>query len=268
MNHAGPGYLLLEILIGTVTVVAVALFGMHRALRRTGLPVRDRRRAFWGGSALLVAWFFAALALSWSGFYRGSPTRIPTLPLGLLIPIAAGVVLFFRSPLLRRIIDAAPQSWIVTIQAYRAEGLIFLILYAGGLLPGAFAWPAGVNDVIVGLLAPVVGIGYMRGSRSSSGWLLAWNLFGIADLVVAVATGFLTSPSPLQLLALDRPNELIGSFPLVMIPVFLVPLSVLLHLASLEKLRQTDSKKRDLNPLHTRGLEFIEHPAGMGHRRR
>jgi hypothetical protein len=244
-----PGYLLPEVLIGTVAVVAVALFGLHRALRRAGLPVRDQRRWFWSGSVLLVAWFFAALALSWSGFYRGTPSRIPTLPLGLVIPIAAGVVLFFRSPLLRRVIDAVPQSWIVTIQVYRAEGFIFLILYAGGLLPGAFAWPAGVGDVMVGLLAPVIGIASLRGSRRSAGWLLAWNLFGIADLVVAVATGFLTSPSPLQLLALDRPNELISSFPLVMIPVFLVPLSVSLHLASLQKLRQTDTEKRDLDQI-------------------
>ena len=77
--------------------------------------------------------------------------------------------------------------------------------------------------------------------------LRAWNLFGISDLVVAVTTGFLTSPSQLQLLAFDRPNDLISAFPLVMIPVFLVPLSVLLHLASLEKLRQTENRPRVLN---------------------
>ena len=158
MNHSGPGYLVPEVLIGTVAVAAAALFGLYRAVSRAGLPVRDRRRAFWSGSALLVAWLFAALALSWSGFYQGAPSRVPTLPYGLLIPIAAGVVLFFRSPLLRRIIDAAPQSWIVTVQAYRVEGLIFLTLYAGGFLPGAFAWPAGVGDLIVGVLAPVAGI--------------------------------------------------------------------------------------------------------------
>jgi hypothetical protein len=268
MNYPGPSYLFPEVLIGTVTVVAIAVFGLHRAVSRAGLPVRDRSRAFWSGSALLVAWFFAALALSWSGFYQGSPSRVPTLPLGLLIPIAAGVTLFFRSPLLRRIIDAVPQSWIVCVQAYRAEGLIFLILHAGGLLPGAFAWPAGVGDVIVGLLAPAVGIACMRGSRRSALLLRAWNLFGIADLVVAVATGFLTSPSPLQLLALDRPNELISSFPLVMIPVFLVPLSMLLHLASLEKLHQTDSKKLDLNALRPGSRGFIEHPEGMSRRGR
>jgi len=248
MNQLGPSYLLPEILIGTVAVVAVALLGLHSALSRAGLPHRDRRRAFWSGSALLVAWFFAALVLSWSGFYQGVASRVPTLPFGLLIPIAAGVVLFRRWPLLRRVIEAAPQSWIVGIQAYRVEGLIFLILYARGWLPGAFALPAGVGDAIVGLLALVVGIAYRGGLRGPSGWLLAWNLLGIADLVVAVTTGFLTSPSPLQLLALDRPNELISSWPLAMVPVFLVPLSVLLHLASLEKLRQIERDRRDLKP--------------------
>ena len=245
MNHPGASYLLPDILIGTVMVVAVLLVVLQRALTRAGLPIRERRRAFWSGSALLVAWFFAALALSWSGFYQGVPSRVPTIQYGLLIPIAAGVILFWRSPLLRRTIEAVPQSWIAGIQAYRVEGLIFLILYAGGRLPATFALPAGVGDVIVGLLASIVGIAYMGGARGSSVWLRAWNLLGIADLVVAVKTGFLTSPSPLQLLALDRPNELIGAWPLAMIPVFLVPLSLLLHLASLQKLRQMERDRWD-----------------------
>jgi hypothetical protein len=121
--------------------------------------------------------------------------------------------------------------------------------------------------VIVGLLAPVVGIAYMRGVRWSTGLLWAWNLLGIADLVVAVTTGFLTSPSPLQLLALDRPNELISSFPLAMIPVFLVPLSLLLHLASLQKLRQVEREVGDLKSLltdrkHGRKIESANNDAG------
>jgi hypothetical protein len=242
MNHLGPNYLLPDIMIGTVTVVAVALFGLRRALNRSELQVPHRRRAFWVGSALFMAWFFAALLLSWSGFYQGSPSRFPTVPFGLLIPIIIGVVLFRLTPLFRRAVEAIPQSWIVGIQAYRVEGVIFLILYAGGWLPGAFAWPAGVGDLIVGLLAPIVGIAYRRESRMSAHWLRAWNLLGIADLAVAVTTGFLTSSSPVQLLALDRPNELIGAFPLVMIPVFLVPLSLLLHLASLRELRQRETR--------------------------
>jgi hypothetical protein len=53
-----------------------------------------------------------------------------------------------------------------------------------------------------------------------------------------VATGFLSAPSPFQVLSLDAPNLLIDSFPLVMVPIYVVPLSVVLHLASLTKLRQ------------------------------
>ena len=267
MNHLAPSYVLPNILIGSIAVVVAVLFGIRRAIIHAGLPVRERSRTFWSISALLVTWFFAALVLSWSGFYQGSGSRIPTIPFGLLIPIAAGVILFSRWPLLRRIIESIPQSWIVSVQVYRVEGLIFLTLYAGGWLPGAFAWPAGVGDVIVGLLAPVVGIAYARGARGSAGLLRAWNLLGIADLLVAVTTGFLTSPSPLQLLALDRPNQLISSFPLAMIPVFLVPLSVLLHLASLQKLRQAERETGNLksplsNRKHSIDNESAENDAG------
>jgi hypothetical protein len=144
--------------------------------------------------------------------------------------------------MLRRVVEAVPQQWIVSLQVYRPIGAIFLVLYAAGRMPGQFAWPTGVGDVIVGLLAPVVGIAYARRSQSAAGLVRAWNLLGVGDLIVALTTGFLTSPSPLQMLAFDTPNVLINAFPLAMIPVFLVPLSILLHLASLKKL---GSAKRD-----------------------
>ncbi len=249
MNSPAPWHLLSNVLIGCVAVIATVAFGWHRALRLTELKPADRRRALWSGLALLLAWFLSALGLSRAGFYQGTPTRIPTIPFGLLIPIAGGVVLFRRWPVLRRAVEAVPQGWIAGIQAYRVEGLIFLMLYAGGWLPAAFAWPAGVGDMLVGLLAPVVGIAYMRGWRGSAAMLRAWNRLGITDLVVAVTTGFLTSPSPVQLLALDRPNALITAFPLVMIPVFLVPLAALLHLASWQKLRQAETRPLMASPL-------------------
>jgi hypothetical protein len=238
MNNPVPDYLTPYVLIGSVGILVASLSGLQRALRRSESPVQERPRALWGVSTLLVAWFFAALFLSWAGFFQEGPSRTPVIQYGVLIPIVAGVILFWRWPALQRLIESVPQPWIVSVQVYRVLGLIFLVLYAAGRLPGAFALPAGSGDVIVGILAPVVAIAFARRSHGSTGLLRAWNLFGIADLVVAVATGFLTSPSQLQMLAFDRPNELISAFPLAMIPVFLVPLSVLLHLASLEKLRQ------------------------------
>jgi hypothetical protein len=155
------------------------------------------------------------------------------------VPIVIGGLLIWRSSIVARVLDAVPQQWLIGVQFYRALGIIFLILYGTGKLPGLFAWPAGLGDVLVGVLALVVAIAYARGPHENRDMVAAWNIFGIVDLIVAVAAGLTTSPSPLQLFAFDRPNELISAFPLVLIPTFLVPISVLLHWASLAKLHRT-----------------------------
>lgn len=241
MNNLAPGYLVPYVLSGTVAMMAALVYGLNKALKLAQWSNRERNRSVWTGALLLMAWFVTALLLSWFGFFRGSASRVPTIQYGVLVPILAAGALFWLWPALRRVIEMVPQEWIVGVQAYRVLGLIFVVLYAGRHLPGPFAWPAGMGDVMVGLLAPIVGVAYARGSRNAARSIRAWNLFGLADLIVAVTMGLLTSPSPLQVLAFDAPNELISEFPLVMVPVFLVPVSVLLHLASLHKLRRTET---------------------------
>ena len=68
--------------------------------------------------------------------------------------------------------------------------------------------------------------------------MTAWNVFGILDLIVAVGTGFMTAPSRFQPFEVQPTSELMTVLPMVLIPVYLVPLSIVLHLASLAKLRR------------------------------
>ena len=234
-----PVYLTYYVLAGSVAIVAAILLGIHRALIMAGWSSHDRRRADRISAVVLIGWFGAAIVLGSVGVYRGVADRIPTIQYGLLVPILIGGLLILRSSTVARVLDAVPQHWLIGVQFYRVLGIIFLILYGSGKLPGLFAWPAGLGDVLVGVLAPVVAIAYARGPRENGDLVLAWNIFGIVDLIVAVATGITTSPSPFQLFAFDLPNELISAFPLVLIPTYLVPASVLLHLASLAKLQRT-----------------------------
>jgi hypothetical protein len=67
-----------------------------------------------------------------------------------------------------------------------------------------------------------------------------WNYLGILDLVSALTTGFLSSPTPLQQFAFDHPNTLAAAYPLAMIPAFMVPLSLILHIVTLRRLRQPE----------------------------
>ena len=239
-----PTYLPYYVLAGTAAIIVTLLYGLNEALAKADWPTQDRARVMRWSAVILLGWFTAAVALGAGGAYRVDQEAIPTIQYGIFLPILIGGLLIWRSSVVGRIIDAVPQQWIVSIQLYRALGVIFLILYATGKLPGMFAWPAGVGDIAVGLLAPVVGVAYARSPRASAGLVSAWNIFGILDLVVAVGTGFITTPSQLQPFAVEPPNELIGQFPLVLIPTYLVPLSIMLHLASLAKLRRSAAEDR------------------------
>jgi hypothetical protein len=214
MNTSVPSYLTFFVLTGSITAITVLLFGLHRAFQRAVWPQTERAKTFWSLSAIIVGWYIVAVATSLSGWYGGVARKVPTIQYGLLVPVLVGVLLFWKWPRLRRALAVIPNEWIIGIQFYRALGVIFLILYSVGRLPGLFALPAGLGDVSVGLLAPLVATAYARSSHGAARRARLWNLLGIADLVIAVTMGFLTSPSPLQLAAFDRPSVLIAIFPL------------------------------------------------------
>ena len=187
-------------------------------------------RPFAGSLVCLLVWLVVAVALALSGVYIRGTAGMPTIQFGILLPIFLGVAAYVMFPGIKRWMHSLPQSWLVGVQAYRVIGVIFVILWVAGQLPAVFALPAGLGDMAIGLAAPFAA----RRGRNAVLW---WNVLGIADLVVALTTGFLTSPSRFQVFALDAPNVLVGQFPLILIPTFLVPMSILLHLASLAVLK-------------------------------
>ena len=235
---AVPFYLPYFVFAGTAAALVTILYGLNRALADAGWPPQSRTRTFRFSAAILLGWLAVAIALAAMSVYHAGANTIPTIQYGILLPILVGTLLLWRSESLARILDAVPQQWIVGVQLYRALGVIFLILYATGELPRLFAWPAGVGDIAVGLLAPVVALAYAWAPRDAAGLVRAWNVFGILDLVVAVTTGFLTAPSLLQPIEFHPNSELMSVLPMVLIPVYLVPLSIMLHLASLMKLQR------------------------------
>jgi len=233
---SAPTYVTAFVLVADIIIVSALVGGLNLALARAGWESPQRIRYVTGATIVLLGWFVIALSLAYSGVFRGTADRAPTIQYAILVPIVIGVACLWWSQTLSSILDSMPQQWLIGVQLYRALGIIFIILLSVGLLPPQFALPAGWGDITVGLLAPIIGLAYARGRNGSAFAAWAWNIFGLLDLLIAVGTGVLTSPSPFQTLSLEAPNELISAFPLVMVPAFAVPLSVLLHVASLVKL--------------------------------
>src|ERR1700761_9274468 len=70
MNYLVPNYLFPYVLTGAFAALAAVVFGVHKALKLAGWPVRDRQRTVCMAAVLLGGWFSAALLTSWFGLYR------------------------------------------------------------------------------------------------------------------------------------------------------------------------------------------------------
>jgi hypothetical protein len=214
------------------TVMAIALGLIWLGAMRMPASAKSRYTTAGMLSVVLVAWEAVASYLGAANTYLATienPPAVPTVLFGLLIPLAVAAIALWQSESIARLVSAIPLHWLVAAQVYRIAGGIFLVLWADGRMPWQFALPAGTGDVATGIVAVVVAVQLARNAIGARRATYAWCLFGIADLVVAITMGAMTSPGRAHLLAFDAPNLLISSYPLVMVPTFAVPLALMLH---------------------------------------
>ena len=223
-----PASLILSIVITILVFAASVWIITHLTVRKLGKRLLFSMITV----AALLGWFVLVAVLGKAQFFAANPFVAPHI-------IFAFLVLFillrraYFSPTIQAVADAMPVHWMIAIQTYRVVGVGFINLYTLGLLPAAFAFPAGYGDIFIGVTAPFVAYLYFKKKSYSRKLAVAWNIIGIADLVIAISVGILGYPRPLQMLPTNPSTELLSLFPLVLIPLFAVPLAFMLHLFSL-----------------------------------
>src|SRR5262249_51778099 len=132
--------------------------GLWLGLERTDLTPSQRRN-FW--LAVLIP-YTLWLPVIWSGAINGlflpPVSPVPLLPLAIFLPVIIGTPILLSSKRMGQVLDAMPASWLVALQLYRVFGAVFLVGWARNVIPGVFALPAGIGDLITGLLAIPVAI--------------------------------------------------------------------------------------------------------------
>lgn len=214
-------------------VEVALLVGLWRGLQRTAFDRRTKLVSWFAVAIPLLLWWVGVWRLAIAGLFDSR--TLPLIPLAIVVPLSVGLFLLMRSRRIATLLDATPPTWLVGLQVYRVIGATFLVQWALGHLPGAFALPAGIGDLLTGALALPTAFALSSGTRGGRRAAIAWNLLGILDLVVAVTLGGLSRSGALHGLGVATASL---SYPLVMIPVFTVPQSLILHGLSLWQLRR------------------------------
>jgi hypothetical protein len=211
--------------------------GLWLGLERAELTSGQRRATWLAVMIPYTLWMAVAWSAAINGFFR-TGTSLPVLPMAIFLPVIIGVPPLLLSKRVGQLLDAMPASWLVALQLYRIFGSWALVAALSGTLPGVFGLPAGIGDMLTGLLAVPAAIAVATGTAQGRRAAIAWNLLGLADFAVAVTLGAITSPGPTQLIVPDVPSIGAGAYPGVLTPAFVVPSSILLHALSLRQLRR------------------------------
>ena len=194
---------------------------------------------FW---VVVAAWAALSLLLNFLGVFAPHSGKLPlAFFFSVIGPPILFAIVYSLSTKIRNLSLSLDLRLLTAIQAWRIVGVMFLVLMSFGLLPGTFAWPAGIGDIIVGAYAPFVVVAI---SRRTAGWhkhAVLLNVLGLLDFVGAIGGGVLSSGGPMGILRGDVTSAIMQELPLSMIPTFAVPFWIVLHIISLIKLRNPEA---------------------------
>jgi hypothetical protein len=181
------------------------------------------KRALPRGQHLAIFALALVPVLIWAGLWSWVPAlaalRLQPPPFGqgaVILSVVLGFLALMFLPPVRAFFRNADLRLLVTMGGWRpvyGSGLLAIGLLGG--LPAAFFWSAAIGDVLVGLWAIWI---MTRKLEVSQREVVAWNIFGFADLAHVLVLGaiylrpfYLANPdvSPLNLL------------PMAGVPVFL-----------------------------------------------
>jgi hypothetical protein len=198
----------------------------------------------WVTPVVLFPWFGAVVWFSGQPAVQDLASLPPPMTLVITIPLVIGLGLMFL-PAWRRFLANLPQDWLIGLQVYRVLGYSFLVAWTLEIFPTELGLITGLMDILIGLSALWVVrlLGRPAGRRAA----LIWNVFGLLDFAWAVPLVLLAAPTSFQVLQLNPGVEAMGTQPFVLIAMWAVPFSILLHAASLLNLARTEQPTAALN---------------------
>lgn len=212
---------------------------INRSVRSQPLGATWTPTAIWLAGAILAVWAVVAYGVGVTGLAAtDNPGLLRPIVLTAAVPVALFALAYVAIDRFRHFVLAQDIRWLTMLQAWRVIGFGFILLYAHQVLPGWFAWPAAVGDVLIGLTAPLMVARLERDPAfATSRRFLLFNIAGLLDFAVAVVMAGLTAGAIARLISDGVTSAPMEVWPLSLFPSLIVPVFIMLHVTVLLKVR-------------------------------
>lgn len=218
-----------------VALIIITFFYLVRTFRK------GMQHAQPGQRNLPLITLLILLALGSIAAVSGWLYRIDAFPprlIFIVVPmlICAIYFAFFYKPFTNHLHHISPAS-IVYLQTFRFPlELLFLWFMSADVLPVQMTLEGRNPDMLIGITAPLVAYFGIQKGKLPRWAIIGWNFIGLGFLFNIVTIAVLSVPGPLRFFMNEPANTLVMEFPFQLIPTFLVPLALFLHLFSLRQL--------------------------------
>lgn len=224
---------ILFLLIIPIPVLMIANIARQGAIN-AGFELQKPKQVFLYVLLFFAIYFCYVSTMSFTGLFQQN-TLPPLIVLLTTLPLLIFFTLIVSNlKVYKKIIESLSLDAIVLVHVFRFIGIFFLILNAYGAIPTKFAYIAGFGDIATAVTSIFVAKAIKSKKRYAKKLTLAWNIFGILDIVSVLTAAIVTTKLSIETGSQDVLE--ITKFPFCLIPGFAPATILFLHFIVFKKL--------------------------------
>lgn len=219
--------------------IPIPIFMIANVARQSAVNASlDQQKVKWIHRIILIfygLYFVYVSLMSFTGIFLEN-TLQPKILFYTVFPLLALLLLVVPNlKLYKTVLQNATLQSLVQVHLFRLIGVFFLITNAYGAIPTKFAYIAGIGDIATALLSIFVAKAIANKKSYSKPLTIAWNIFGLLDIVSVLTTAIITTKLSIE--TGSQGVTEIANFPFCLIPAFAPATIIFLHMCIFKKIK-------------------------------
>jgi hypothetical protein len=249
MNEKVPIYISALFIVLVLYLLFFLINSFKTALNKLPYTETQKRKFFMMVPIVVFIWLIFISIFAAGGFFADFSSAIPKIFIVIIPPVVV-ILLSVFSKSFKLLLFQIPPQQLINLQFFRVFlELVMWLLFIHQIVPIQVTFLGKNFDIVAGITAPIIAFVAYKGGRYYPKLALVWNLVGLGLLVNKLIISLLSSPVWFGYFTNSPSNTIIGYYPYIWIPGFVVPMAFFLHLASIRQiliLEKWQGKKKEI----------------------